>query len=106
VMRFVAFAYLYHYLNWFSKTSIINWNRIAMPRAVVIVAIWVFLLATYSNDSRAGVTILMVLSFAHGFLELPLDHQTFFNLYKEMRALAAKRLGRSRESTEVQTEFA
>jgi uncharacterized protein HemY len=52
------------------------------------------------------VVILMVLSFAHGFLELPLDHQTFFSLYKELRARAAERSGRTRQATEVQTEFA
>jgi hypothetical protein len=27
LMIFVAFSYLYHYLNWFSKTSIIKWNE-------------------------------------------------------------------------------
>jgi hypothetical protein len=106
VMRFIAFAYLYHYLNWFSKTSIIKWNRITMARAVVIFATWMVLLAMYANDSRTGVVILMVLSFAHGFLELPLDYLTFFNIFKEMRALAGERFGRSRQSTEVQTEFA
>jgi len=106
LMRFIAFAYLYHYLNWFSKTSIIKWNRITMPRAVVIVSMWMALLAMYANDSKTGVVILMVLSFAHGFLELPLDHRTFFELFKEMRALAAERPGRSRQSTEVQTDFA
>ncbi len=106
VMRFIAFAYLYHYLNWFSKTSIIKWNRITMPRAVAIVALWMLLVAMYVNDSRTGVVILMVLSFAHGFLELPLDHQTFFSLYKELRARAAERSGRTRQATEVQTEFA
>jgi hypothetical protein len=26
VQSFIAFAYTYHYLNWFSKTSIIKWN--------------------------------------------------------------------------------
>ena len=28
VMRLIAFAYTYHYLNWFSKTSIIKWHEI------------------------------------------------------------------------------
>jgi hypothetical protein len=31
VMAFIAFAYTYHFLNWFSKTSIIQWHHI--PRA-------------------------------------------------------------------------
>ena len=84
-MRFIAFAYLYHYLNWFSKTSIIKWNRIAClarsPSSIMDGSRY----AMYANDSRTGLVILMTLSFAHGFLELPLDHQTFFNLFKEMR---------------------
>ena len=28
VMRFIAFAYTYHYLNWFSKTSVIQWHKV------------------------------------------------------------------------------
>ncbi|HAP01944.1 MAG TPA: hypothetical protein DCQ93_08485, partial [Bacteroidetes bacterium] len=31
IMGFIGFAYLYHYLNWFSKTSVIQWHNI--PRA-------------------------------------------------------------------------
>ena len=27
LMRFIAFAYLYHYLNWFSKTKIIRYTK-------------------------------------------------------------------------------
>ncbi|MDQ5928474.1 MAG: hypothetical protein QG594_248, partial [Bacteroidota bacterium] len=27
IQTFIAFSYTYHYLNWFSKTSIIGWNR-------------------------------------------------------------------------------
>ena len=33
VMAFIAFAYTYHYLNWFSKTSIIRWHEIPRARA-------------------------------------------------------------------------
>jgi len=28
VQRFIAFAYTYHYLNWFSKTEIIKWHLV------------------------------------------------------------------------------
>jgi hypothetical protein len=28
LMRFIAFAYLYHYLNWFSKTEVIRWHKV------------------------------------------------------------------------------
>ena len=106
VMRFIAFAYLYHYLNWFSKTSIIKWNRITMPRAIAIVAMWIALLAMYANDSRTGVVVLMVLSFVHGFLELPLDHLTFFSIFKEMHALAGEHSRRAQSTNEVQSDIA
>ena len=38
--RLIAFAYTYHYLNWFSKTRIINWHQVTMTRAVFIGVIW------------------------------------------------------------------
>lgn len=57
----------------------------------------------------------MSLSFLHGFLELPLDHQTFLNVDRELFALASERLrgaaattdsiGRSRRS-EAEPKFA
>jgi hypothetical protein len=107
VMRFIAFAYLYHYLNWFSKTSIIKWDRMSRPRAFVIAGLWMASLWIYSTDSRTGLVILLTLSFAHGFLELPLDHQTFLNIGRELIGLAGERL-RPTESTEStsRTEFA
>ena len=30
IMRFIAFAYAYHYLNWFSKTAVIRWHAAAV----------------------------------------------------------------------------
>lgn len=104
VMRFIAFAYLYHYLNWFSKTSIIKWNRMSPARALAIVALWMASLWLYANDSRTGLTLLMSLSFLHGFLELPLDHQTFFNIGRELAGLARLRFRPVETATE--TEFA
>jgi len=92
VMRFIAFAYLHHYLNWFSKTSIIKWNRISSARALTIVALWIVTLWLYANDSATGLTMLMSLSFLHGFLELPLDHQTLLNVGRELLALAAPKV--------------
>ncbi len=91
VMRFIAFAYLYHYLNWFSKTSIVQWNRISTFRALAIVAVWIALVWLYAKDSRTGLVILMTLSLLHGFLELPLDHQTFVKLTRELLAMFTTR---------------
>ena len=27
LMMFLSFIYLYHYLNWFSKTTVIKWHK-------------------------------------------------------------------------------
>ena len=34
LMRFIAFAYLYHYLNWFSKTEVIRWHKVPKVRFI------------------------------------------------------------------------
>ena len=39
VMRLIAFAYQYHYLNWFSKTSIIKWHEVTRARAATILRV-------------------------------------------------------------------
>ena len=92
VMRFIAFAYLYHYLNWFSKTSIIKWNRIAPPRAAALGLLWMASLWVYAHHGQGGAMLLASLSYAHGFLEMPLDHQTFLRIGREAWALVAERL--------------
>lgn len=54
VMRLIAFAYLYHYLNWFSKTSIIKWHEISRSRAAVIGGVWLAGGLAYLYDYRLG----------------------------------------------------
>lgn len=90
VMRFVAFAYMYHYLNWFSKTSIIKWNNISRARAIGIASMWVISLSIYAYSYKIGIVALFFLSFLHVFLEFPLDHQTFIGLGKELFAPARR----------------
>lgn len=90
VMRFIAFAYMYHYLNWFSKTSVIKWNQISNTRRAVIGIIWIAALALYAYDYRIGIVALFFLSFLHVFLEFPLDHKTFISIGKEVYALARR----------------
>jgi hypothetical protein len=80
VMRFIAFAYTYHYLNWFSKTSIIGWNQISRGRAAGIVGAWIGGVALYAYSYRAGFAVFYVLSALHVMLEFPLNHQSFVGL--------------------------
>jgi hypothetical protein len=87
VMRLVAFAYTYHYLNWFSKTSIIGWHHVTRRRAAAILAFWAVAVALYAFDYATGLSVLYVLSVLHVLLEFPLNHQTFAGIGTELRSL-------------------
>jgi hypothetical protein len=84
VMSFMAFAYCYHYLNWFSKTSIIKWHETSRRRMVVVSVLFVASLAVYAYDYRVGLRWLFLLSAAHVFLEFPLNHLTFIHIGKSV----------------------
>jgi hypothetical protein len=86
VMRLIAFAYLYHYLNWFSKTSIIKWHEITRTRAAAIGGVWLAGGLAYLYDYRLGFGILYILSMLHVFLEFPLNHQTLVEIGKSLGA--------------------
>ncbi len=87
LMRFIAFAYTYHYLNWFSKTSVIQWHRIPPLWSGVNVALWLGSLALYAWNYRTGMLVLFALSWLHVLLEFPLDHRTFLGIGREIGAL-------------------
>lgn len=83
IMRFIAFAYTYHYLNWFSKTTVIKWHNVPKKRLVVIGALWMLSVGFYLYDYQVGFNVLFLLSFLHVFLEFPLNHVTFIGIFKE-----------------------
>ncbi|HEX3465770.1 MAG TPA: hypothetical protein VHS78_17100 [Candidatus Elarobacter sp.] len=87
VMRLIAFAYTYHYLNWFSKTSIIKWHDVPKSRSVAIVGLWIAALAIYAWNYQIGFAVLYFLSVLHVMLEFPLNHQSFVGIGKELRTL-------------------
>lgn len=89
VMSFIAFAYMYHYLNWFSKTSIIQWHNIPRARLIGVVALWLASVAFYMYDYRVGLKWLFFLSFSHVLLEFPLNHITFINIGKEIKNIVS-----------------
>lgn len=82
VMRFLAFAYTYHYLNWFTKTSIIGWHKVARWKLAIILLIWVASVAIYVVDYNLGIRVLFLLSFLHVLLEFPLNHISFMGVGK------------------------
>lgn len=75
-MRFIAFAYCYHYLNWFSKTAVIKWHEISKIRMWTIVTIWVASVGLYAFNYQTGFYALFVLSMLHVLCEFPLNFHT------------------------------
>jgi len=91
VMRFVAFAYTYHYLNWFSKTSLIKWHQIPRRRLALLGGIWLICVALYLYDYALGFKALLCLSLMHVYLEFPLNHMSFIGTFRELAGRALKR---------------
>jgi hypothetical protein len=77
ITRFIAYAYTYHYLNWFSKTTVIKWHLVSTPSLVVIVLLWAASLILYLTNYRTGLAALYFLSLLHVIFEFPLNIQSF-----------------------------
>jgi len=88
IMRLIAFAYTYHYLNWFSKTSIIKWHEVPKSRTAIIAVVWLASLALYAYNYDTGMAVLYFLSILHVMLEFPLDHRTFAGIGRELYSMA------------------
>ncbi len=80
VMRFIAFSYTYHYLNWFSKTSIIQWHKVSKKSLFITILLWIISVALYLIDYSVGLKALYFLSFLHVFLEFPLNITSFYGI--------------------------
>ncbi len=88
IMRFIAFAYTYHYLNWFSKTSVIKWHQVPKKVLIGTIVVWLLSVAAYLIDYNKGLKLLFLLSFLHVFLEFPLNFVSFSGIGKELMSLA------------------
>ena len=74
IQIFISFAYTYHYLNWFSKTSIIGWKKnISNKKGIAILLFWFLSISLYFYDFKTGLVTLFFLSFLHVLLEFPLN---------------------------------
>lgn len=87
VMRFIAFAYTYHYLNWFSKTSVIKWHQVPRRWLVTVVVTWIASVALYAYDYFLGLQFLFLLSMLHVFMEFPLNYRSFIGIGTELKGL-------------------
>ncbi len=81
-MQFIAFAYTYHYLNWFSKTSVIQWHKTTKTKFGIIILIWIVSVLLYLYNYKTGLYWLYLLSLTHVILEFPLDITSVKNLFK------------------------
>jgi hypothetical protein len=86
IVRFIAFAYTYHYLNWFSKTSIIQWHKIPLAWTCANLGLWAVSVALYAYDYALGLAVLFGLSYLHVYLELPLNGRSFAGIGRELTA--------------------
>ena len=82
--RFVAFIYFYHYLNWFSKTSIIKWHEISIDKIIIIVTLWILSVGLYLYEYMLGFRVLFTLSMMHVFLEFPLNFRSIQSIAQKI----------------------
>jgi len=90
LMRFIAFAYLYHYLNWFSKTEVIRWHKVPKIRFAAVIVLWLGASIFYAYDYSLGLSMLFFLSFTHVLLEFPLNIVSIVGIGKESYSIATK----------------
>lgn len=85
IQIFIAFCYTYHYLNWFSKTSIIRWNKnISKGKLALVLAVWCSALLLYWHDYKIGFAALFTLSLIHVFFEFPLNVISVQGIFKSL----------------------
>lgn len=86
IQIFLAFAYTYHYLNWFSKTSIIGWYKsITKRNSIIIAAVWILTVVLYAVNYKTGFILLVFLSTLHVFLEFPLNVLSIKGIVAEIK---------------------
>lgn len=85
LMRFIAFAYTYHYLNWFSKTRIIQWHKVPKARFALVILVWIISVCIYMYDFTIGLYWLLLLSFLHVLLEFPLNFVSIIGIFTHFK---------------------
>ena len=83
LMMFLSFIYCYHYLNWFSKTTVIKWHKqLNYKTTIAIILVWAINLSLFYYDFKIGLLFTLFFSFTHVLLEFPLNMMTFKGLLK------------------------
>jgi hypothetical protein len=76
VLRFLAFIYLFHYLNWFAKTELLQWHRVSRGSWGWIALLYCVSVGCYLWNFTVGFYLVNFLSMLHVFLEFPLNWHT------------------------------
>lgn len=85
VQIFIAFAYTYHYLNWFVKTSVIGWAKsLRLKNILFVSAIWILSIALYLYNYQMGLTVLFILSMLHVLAEFPLNALSVRTVFQKL----------------------
>lgn len=86
IQVFLAFAYTYHYLNWFSKTTVIGWHKnLSKLKVAIVLVLWLSCVGIYAYDYKTGVIALTFLSFSHVFIEFPLNVTSIKGIWMKAR---------------------
>ena len=75
LLRLSAFAYLFHYLNWFAKVDLLQWHKLPWRSWAVLTALYAASLGVYGFGFATGILVANFLSLLHVLLEFPLDWQ-------------------------------
>lgn len=89
LMMFLSFIYLYHYLNWFSKTTTISWHKTLNKRkTILIILLWLVMLLLFYIDFKMGFLAALFFSFLHVVLEFPLNMISIKSSFSELLRLS------------------
>lgn len=96
MQSFIAFAYTYHYFNWFSKTSVIKWHQVPKNKLAISLVVWVTSVGLFAVDYRLGFAASFALSVLHILLEFPLNYVSIHGVFTTLTAkkqVVVKRVG-------------
>jgi hypothetical protein len=86
IQGFIAFAYTYHYLNWFSKVEVIKWHKeLTTKKLAIVVLLSITSIGLYIYSYSVGVLVLLAVSLLHVLLELPLNVITAKQVFGSLR---------------------
>jgi hypothetical protein len=94
IQSLIAFAYTYHYLNWFSKTSIIKWHQVSKLKLSITVLMWIGSVGLYLYNYRVGLLTLFFVSMIHVFLEFPLNIRSITGIGEELKKIYSPSSGK------------